>query len=98
MPDSSPVTVKCKWLPPSMMDLCTVEIICPCKLPPQILRLGVKTFQQVLQEVKWCSCSYVSAAGKVDRTDKWTDIASDVMCDSSTDTQLGSQAGGVLSS
>ncbi|KAJ8375335.1 hypothetical protein SKAU_G00059150 [Synaphobranchus kaupii] len=77
------------------MDVCTVTIVCPCNAPPKIVRLGAKTFEQVLQEVKQCPCNFISAAGKVDRADKWTDIANDEV--STSTQQLGSHAGGVLS-
>ena len=80
-----------------MMDMCNVIIICPCNtsMSTKIVKLGLKTFETVLQEVKKCSCRFVSAAGKVDRAEKWTDLASDVV---STPThQLGSVVSGVTS-
>ncbi|XP_054483050.1 uncharacterized protein LOC129115850 [Anoplopoma fimbria] len=62
------------------MDLCIVSIVCPCNnVTNKIVRLGTKSFGNVLEEVKQCACSFVSAAGKVDRADRWTDIASDVV-------------------
>ncbi|KAK0155231.1 hypothetical protein N1851_002422 [Merluccius polli] len=62
------------------MDVCVVSIVCPCNsVTNKLVRLGEKSFANVLKEVKQCACSFVSAASKVDRADRWTDIASDVV-------------------
>ena len=45
----------------------------------KIVRLGLKSFENILEEVKQCPFSFVSAAGQVNRADRWTDIASDVV-------------------
>ena len=42
--------------PPPAMDLCTVSVVCPCKLPPKIIRLTTKTFADIIKEVKQCRC------------------------------------------
>ena len=52
--------------------------VCPCNsVTNKIVRSGMKSFENVLEEVKQCTCSFVSVAGKVDRADRWIDIASD---------------------
>lgn len=79
------------------MDMCNVSVICPCKssVETSIVRLGIKSFDDVLKEVKTCPCMFVSAAGKVDRADKWTDIARDVV--STPNKHLGSIVSNVMS-
>ena len=55
------------------LDICMVSVNCPCKEARKVVKFGSKMFNDVLQEVQ--TCKFVSASGRVDKGDKWTDIS-----------------------
>ena len=70
-----------------------VSVNCPCNAAPTLVRLCSKTFSELINEIKTCSCKFLSASGRVDRGDKWTEVSTDIV----SSEQLGASVCGVIS-